>query len=267
MVLFPHSINMDLHIRKQEGKEGAPEDLLGLSFSSHRNRLENLREEFFYAGKMPDWLNQNEPPSINLRSSSGFQWGQWAGDGESPGPALLEPQFHEITGCWSPLSLSDCVTAGTQQADVIHTGPSLWLGCWGCTAMLCSQEFVMGSGTLQLQNLWFYKYLDPPKQHPITNWDTRGRYSKKAFKTLTGGEEKLKGNNFGCLYQFNLPSIPFCSLVLFSFLLPGCHPAFKLLGDPWVPKGDKSWKSPIIHLQKSLLSIWFLFQFSFLEIN
>lgn len=35
MVLSPHGINMGLHIRKQEEKRGAPEDFLGLSFSSH----------------------------------------------------------------------------------------------------------------------------------------------------------------------------------------------------------------------------------------
>lgn len=121
----------------------------------------------------------------------------------------LEPQLHEVTGCWSPLSLSGYVTAGTQQADVIHTGPSSWLGCWGCKAMICSQELVMGSGTLQLQNLCFCNYLNHPKQHPnITKWVTRGRYSKKQSEHFQVVRRSSKAIILGGLHQLNLPSIP-----------------------------------------------------------
>lgn len=112
--------------------------------------------------------------------SVGWRWGEpW-----------LEPQLHEITGCWSPLFLSGYVT-GNQRADVIHTGPSLWFGWWGL-------------GTLQLQTLCFCKYLNHPKQHPTPKWVTRERYSKNAFRILPGGKEELKGRILGCLYQLNL---------------------------------------------------------------
>lgn len=157
---------------------------------------------------MPDWLNQNEPPSINLRSSSGFQWGQWAGDGESPGLAPLEPQHHEITGCWSPLSLSGCVTAGIQQADVIHTGPSLWLGGWSCRAMLCSSRTCGGaqepcsSKICAFANTW----ITPNNTQPQTGSQGEGtpKLHSKHFQVVRSSS---KAAILGCLYQLNLPCL------------------------------------------------------------
>lgn len=149
---------------------------------------------------MPDWLNQNEPPSINLRSSSGFQWAQWAGDRESPSSAPLEPQLHEITGCWSPLSVSGYVTAGAQQADVIHTGASSWLGWWGCKAMLCSSRACGGLSSPAALKSTLLQIPEHPKQHPNTNWVTRGNTPKVHSKHFQVVRRSSKAVILGCLY-------------------------------------------------------------------
>lgn len=153
---------------------------------------------------MPDWLNQNEPPSINLRSFSGFQWAQWAGDGESPGSAPLEPQLHEITGCWSPLSLSGYVTAGIQRADVIHTGPSLWLGWWGYKAMLCSSRACDGAREPWSSEIYAFAntWITPNNTQPQTGSQGEGtpKMHSKHFQVV---RRSSKAVILGCLCQLN----------------------------------------------------------------
>lgn len=146
---------------------------------------------------------------------------------------------------------------GIHPADVIHTAPSSWVGWGGSEAVLCSSRACNGAQEpWSSEGLCFWKYLTHPEQHPTTNWFTRGRYplqklhsqhfkvARRSSKTIVLGYLS-KINSTLCIKS---TLHPFSCLVPFSFLLPGCHPVIKWLGDPCLPKGDKSWKNPIISL-------------------
>lgn len=158
--------------------------------------MEKSQRGNFYTGKMPDWLNQNEPPSINLRSSSGFQWGQWAGDGESS--ALLEPWDNWVLVTTIFICLCHCRNSANW-CNSHWTKLVAWMmKLKGHTLLLKSLWW--GSGTLQLQNTWITPNNTPAQ---TGSWgESTPKMHSKHFQVV---RRSSKAVILGCLYQLNLP--------------------------------------------------------------